>query len=574
MASHPLHLAVQALIEPAEEMALVFCEIRIGNTDFLEAQGFAPALDLRRERFRGPGLRQCSGLRRSVLLAGWGTHYNVDMFSVSDKLYTASATRALDRAAIEDHGIPGYLLMKRAGSAVVEAARAAFPASNAWLILCGGGNNGGDGYVVARLAREFGVKPLVVSLADPQSLSGDARQAFEDWQNAGGDTLPWPQRIPDEVNLVIDAMLGTGLDRSVGGAYAEAVEAVNEAAEPCVAVDIPSGLNADTGAVMGCAVRADLTVTFIGKKQGLFTADGPEVVGSLLFDRLDVPTGAYEQVEASGHLLGADRLSRALGRRSRNSHKGLFGHVLVVGGDVGMSGAARLAGEGALRSGAGLVSVATHPDHSALLNLPRPELMVHGVNNAVELEHAAKRATVLALGPGLGTGPWGQALWRRCLDDPRPLIVDADGLNLLAAEPRQRDDWILTPHPAEAARLLGTDTASIQADRFGAALDLARRYQATVILKGCGTLIATPAGEADVCALGNPGMSTGGSGDVLTGVVAAMRAQGLVTDEAARVGAVAHALAGDAAARTGERGLLALDIARQLPLVVNPGDRR
>jgi NAD(P)H-hydrate epimerase len=492
------------------------------------------------------------------------------MYSVSDKLYTASGARALDRAAIEDHKIPGYTLMQRAGSAVVEAARAAFPASNAWLILCGGGNNGGDGYVVARLAHDFGVKTRVVALSDPEALTGDARQAFEDWRASGGKTDSWPQEIPDEVNLVIDAMLGTGLDRPVGGAYAEAVQAVNQAAEPCVAVDIPSGLNADTGAVMGSAVRADLTVTFIGKKRGLFTAEGPEFAGTLLFDRLEVPTVAYEHVEASGHLLGADRLVRALRPRARNSHKGQFGHVLVVGGDVGMSGAARLAGEGALRSGAGLVSVATHPDHSAMLNLPRPELMVHGVSNAVELERAADRATVLALGPGLGTGPWGQALWRLCLVDPRPLVVDADGLNLLSAEPQRRDDWILTPHPAEAGRLLGVDTASVQADRFGAARELAQRYGATVVLKGCGSIVAIPDGRADVCALGNPGMSTGGSGDVLTGVVAAMRAQGLPGDEAARIGTVAHALAGDAEARSGERGLLALDIARQLPNVVNP----
>ena len=496
------------------------------------------------------------------------------MFSVSDKLYTAAGTRALDRAAIEDHGIPGYTLMQRAGSAVVEAARAAHPASNAWMILCGGGNNGGDGYVVARLAHEFGVKSLVVALSDPERLSGDARQAFEDWRAMGGKTLPWPQTIPDEVNLVIDAMLGTGLDRPVGGPYAEAVAAVNEAAEPCIAVDIPSGLNADTGAVMGCAVHADLTVTFIGKKQGLFTAEGPELAGSLLFERLEVPTGAYEQVEASGHLLGADLLARTLVPRSRNSHKGQFGHVLVVGGDVGMSGAARLAGEGALRSGAGLVSVATHPDHAALLNLPRPELMVHGVSNAVELEQAAERASVLAIGPGMGTGPWGQALWRRCLDDSRPLIVDADGLNLLAENPRQRDDWILTPHPAEAGRLLGVDASTVQADRFSAARDLAARYGATVVLKGSGSIVATPDGVVDVCALGNPGMSTGGSGDVLTGVVAAMRAQGLPADEAARVGTVAHALAGDAAARQGERGLVALDIARALQLVVNPSRGR
>lgn len=491
------------------------------------------------------------------------------MFSISDKLYTAEGSRALDRAAIEDHGIPGYTLMERAGNAVMEAARAGWSSRNSWLILCGGGNNGGDGYVVARLAREFGVKVHVVALSDPERLSGDAARAFADWVGAGGSTARWPMVIPDQVNLVIDAMLGTGLDRPVEGAYAEAIDAVNALDLRRVAVDIPSGLNADTGAVMGRAVHADLTITFIGKKRGLFTADGPEFRGRLVFDRLEVPASVYETVPGAGHLLERDALRREFPPRSRNSHKGQFGHVLVVGGGPGMSGAARLAGEGALRAGAGLVSIATHPVHAAMLNLTRPELMVRAVADATDFDLAAQRATVLGAGPGLGTDDWARSLFDACLADARPLVLDADGLNLLAEAPRQREDWILTPHPAEAARLLGSDTASVQADRVAAALALAERYNAAVVLKGCGTVVTDPSGAWDICALGNPGMSTGGSGDVLTGVVAAFRAQGFDAPMAARLGTLAHAAAGDAAAEWGERGLVALDIARNLRGVVN-----
>lgn len=491
------------------------------------------------------------------------------MISISDKLYTAQDCRTLDKTAIEQFHIPGFTLMERAANAVVEAARAVYPANNSWLILCGAGNNGGDGYLVGQLAHEFGVKTRVVALSDPAALSGDAALAFARCQETCGEPLRWPAEIPDNVNLVIDAMLGTGLDRPVEGHYREAITAINALDCPRVAVDIPSGLSADTGAVLGCAVHADLTVTFIGKKRGLYTADGPEQSGRILFDRLDLPAGVYDCVPQPGHLLNADYLASRLTRRARNSHKGQFGHVLLVAGNHGMSGAARLAAEGALRAGAGLVTVATHPDHAAVLNIGRPEMMVRSVANAPEVIESGDRATVIAIGPGLGTDAWAQALYGACRDDERPLVVDADGLNLLSRDPVIRDNWVLTPHPAEAARLLGCTTPDVQADRVAAALQLADRYQAVVILKGCGSVVAAPDGRWDICALGNPGMSTGGSGDVLTGVVAAMLAQGFACFDAARLATLAHAAAGDRAAVQGERGLLALDIAHQLQQVVN-----
>ena len=266
----------------------------------------------------------------------------------------------------------------------------------------------------------------------------------------------------------------------------------------------------------------------------------------------------------------SDFARHVLAPRSRNSHKGQFGHVLVVAGQAGMSGAARLAGEGALRVGAGLVTLATAAVHASQLNIGLPELMVQAVSGGEDLTQVAERATVLAVGPGLGTSAWAQGLLRACLADSRPLVVDADGLNLLAQEAvPQRSDWVLTPHPGEAARLLDTDTASVQADRLAAAHTLAQRFQAVVLLKGCGSVLAAPSGDWAVCATGNPGMATAGCGDVLTGVVAGLLAQGYDSWHAASLGAVVHGLAGDRAAEQGERGLLASDVARELRGAVN-----
>jgi NAD(P)H-hydrate epimerase len=256
--------------------------------------------------------------------------------------------------------------------------------------------------------------------------------------------------------------------------------------------------------------------------------------------------------------------------RERNSHKGDFGHVAVVGGIRGMSGAARLCGEAALRTGAGLVSVATDAEHAAMLNLVRPELMVHSVRDATELATVLERASVIAAGPGIGQQPWSQQLLTHCLESELPLVVDADGLNLLAKTTFKREDWVLTPHPAEAARLLNCSTASVQQDRVGCAQRLASERNAVVVLKGCGTVIADPHGGYGICPMGNPGMATAGSGDVLTGVIAALLAQGLDCSEAAFGGVVAHAAAGDLAAeQIGMRGMLAGDICNFLARVLN-----
>jgi hydroxyethylthiazole kinase-like uncharacterized protein yjeF len=441
-------------------------------------------------------------------------------------LYRAEQVRALDRAAIDQYGIPGFELMQRAGrAAFVELARR-WPEARRLTVLAGAGNNGGDGYVIARLALEQGWSVRLLTLGDHERLRDEAAEAAHAFAAAGGQVEAF-RALPADADLIVDALLGTGLERPVAGDWAKAITAINGARAPVLAVDIPSGLHADTGRVLGVAVEADLTVSFIGLKRGMFTGRGPDHCGEIRFDALQVPAAVY-----AGQILSARRLDwhkerELLPRLRPTAHKGDCGHVLVVGGAPGMSGAARLAGEAALRAGAGLVTVATHPEHAPWLNLTRPELMVRGLTDASALAQTAARADVLAIGPGLGQGDWSDALFEQALRLAKPMVVDADALNLLAAAPRRQDHWVLTPHPGEAARLLGCGVADVEQDRFGAVEALQQRFGGVVVLKGAGTLIRGPGHRpTGLCSDGNPGMASAGMGDTLTGIIAALLAQG------------------------------------------------
>lgn len=474
--------------------------------------------------------------------------------------------------------MPGMDLMECAGNATFDAALKAYPQARNILVFCGGGNNGGDGYVIARLARERGLNALVCALREPGRLAGDAATAAGKWLQAGGEVSPWPVAGIDHYDLIFDALLGTGLDREPAGDYASAIALINESGKPVIAVDIPSGLNADTGVAMGRAVRAALTVTFVGRKRGLYTADGPDFTGLTVFHDLHIPSSVKDSEPGYGELLRRSLVGSLLPVRRRNSHKGSFGWMLGVGGNLGMSGAVRLAGEAALRSGAGKVTLATRPEHAGLINLGCPELMVKGADSAEDIKSLLGRVDAVVTGTGSGQGDWSEQMLRAGLRSAAPVVVDADGLNILArlfAElkdddwPAQR--WILTPHPAEAGRLLGCTAGEVQADRVTAALELAKRFQAVVALKGCGTVVADFNQRYAICRFGNPGMASAGSGDVLAGVIGAMVAQKLDPWEAAVAGVLAHALAGDLAARElGERGMLASDISSRLPRVLNP----
>lgn len=486
-------------------------------------------------------------------------------------LYRAAQVRELDRIAIQERGIAGYTLMNRAGEAAFQYLRQRWPAARRIAVLCGSGNNGGDGYVVARLAQQAGLEVQVLTLADPQRLSGAAQTAWRDAQAASVAMQPFHTSALHGVELLVDAILGTGLERPVSGAWREAIETLNAHPAEIFALDIPSGLHADTGAMLGVAVRAAATLTFIGLKQGLFTGSGPSCCGAVQFADLQVPADIYPALHPASRRYVGEDLPLLLPRRPRSAHKGHFGHVLVIGGDLGLAGAARLAGEAAARCGAGLVSVATRAAHAGLHAAVRPELMFHGVEHPDALAPLLDRATTIALGPGLGRGDWGRALLRAALASDKPLVVDADGLNLLATEPTFRESWILTPHPGEAARLLKMTPSEVEADRFAAVEELALRYGGVAVLKGAGSLIASrEEGQVALCAVGNPGMASGGMGDVLTGVIAALVAQGLPRFAAAKAGVFLHGQAGDQAAQAGgERGLLAGDLLPFLRHAVN-----
>jgi NAD(P)H-hydrate epimerase len=332
-------------------------------------------------------------------------------------------------------------------------------------------------------------------------------------------------------------------------------------------------LHADTGEVLGCAVRAARTLAFIGLKLGFYLGEGPNHAGVVMFDPLALPPQALAHVDAAATRIDESAIAELLPPRRRTANKGQQGSVLVIGGNLGMAGAARMAGEAALRAGAGLVTVATRNENVPAIIGARPELMCRGVASAEELAALIARADVIALGPGLGQDAWAKTMFDAALGSDRRAVVDADALNLLSLAPRTNEHWILTPHPGEAARLLGKTTVEVQRDRLGAARAIAQRYGGTVVLKGAGTLVVTDDARPAICDRGNPGMASPGMGDVLTGVIAGIVAQTTNLAAAARVGVLVHALAGDMAARRGERGLLATDLFEYLPACVNPSQR-
>jgi len=492
---------------------------------------------------------------------------------ISHPLYTTAQVRELDRLAIEEAGIPGYTLMTRAGEACWTVMRAQWPAVRSVVVFCGAGNNGGDGFVIGRLALEAGWQVQLVQLGNAAQMQADAQQARDAFLSAGGQVQAFTENMAIKAAVIVDALLGTGVDRPLQGLWRSAIEIMNAATAPVLAVDVPSGLQADTGTVAGGAIKADQTVTFIGRKAGLYTGAAADHCGNITFADLGVPEDILKQVPVAATLRRQPPLGRLASPRPRNTHKGDYGHVLVIGGDHGMVGAARLASEAALRSGAGMVSLATRPEHAALIAAACPELMCHGVATARALKALLQSADVILIGPGLGRSAWAQSLLSAVLESTLPRLIDADALNCIAGQAQPFDSQVLTPHPGEAARLLDQAVVDVQSDRFAAARAITRQYGGTTVLKGAGTLIQPAEGLPVVCAAGNPGMATAGSGDVLAGVIAALMAQGLDTEAAAVAGVCAHACAGDIAARDGERGLIARDIMTALRTVLNsPGE--
>jgi ADP-dependent NAD(P)H-hydrate dehydratase / NAD(P)H-hydrate epimerase len=487
-------------------------------------------------------------------------------------LYRCDDVREIDRAAIEQDGIAAWELMTRAARASLQLLRQAWPQAHRIALYCGPGNNGGDGYVLARLAHEAGLAPRVVALDPAVATTPEARRAQHEWRvlELGIDAFDPHAPLP-AADVVVDALFGIGFKRSPREAAAQAIEAINRAGAPVLALDVPSGLDADCGSVPGVAVHATRTLSFIAPKLGLYTGIARELCGLVDVASLEVSERTRATRSPAAHALRVEHLRHWLAPRPRHAHKGRHGRVLALGGDHGYGGAIRLCAEAALRCGAGLVSVATRATHVAAILAARPEAMVHAVEDGEALALALRDAEVIALGPGLGQGEWGRESMRQALQSARPCVIDADALNLLARLPQPLPDAVLTPHPGEAARLLGVDVAAIEQDRYAAALALAQRFQCAVVLKGAGSIVAAPGRIPALIDAGNPGMASGGMGDALTGAIAALRAQGLDAFDAARAGALLHAAAGDAAARAlGERGLLASDLFPHLHALANP----
>lgn len=484
-------------------------------------------------------------------------------------LYDTAALRGIEARAAAALGDPSEL-MRRAGQAAWRDVQQQWPQAQRIIVVCGPGNNGGDGYALARRALMAGRSVQVVHLAQHAPRSELAQRACADYKAAYGSVVEFDGTLP-EGDLIVDAIFGIGLTRAPDATTAELIRAINTHPAPVLALDVPSGIDCDLGSAPGIAVRATRTLEFIAAKAGLRTGDALDHVDSVELALLDLTSAIVADAAPTAELLTASQLGRWLRPRQRNSHKGRHGRVLCIGGEHGGGGAIMLCAEAALRCGAGLVDVATREIHVPALLARLPEALAHVPTFASQRETSLARADVIAAGPGLGQEDWGSQLFEHALAANKPLVLDADALNLLAAMPRKlAADAIITPHPGEAARLLGIGNAQVQRDRFGAARELVARCGCNVVLKGAGSVVASPGHLPRVVAAGNPGMAVGGMGDVLTGAIAALRAQGLEAFDAASAGALLHAVAGDTAAAQGERGLLPSDLMPWLRRMANP----
>jgi NAD(P)H-hydrate epimerase len=479
-------------------------------------------------------------------------------------LFGSAQIRLMEQNAIQEQGVSADELMLRAGSAAWKIMRQAYPKACKLAVFCGAGNNAGDGYVFARFAHQHGFAVIVYQLKPVEQLPDTARHAALQALAVGVECMPWEETMDLEADVIIDALLGIGLEGKVREPFLTVINQINDSGTPVMALDIPSGLQSDTGQIMGSCVRADLTLTFIGKKLGMMQCDGPDVCGHVMVDSLQLDA-MLSEMSPQAECLSADLIRDLLPRRLRNSHKGDFGHVLIVGGNWGMPGAVSLAAQAALRVGAGVVTIATRQEHVPLVLAQIPEAMVYGIEQDDTLQRLLDKATLCLIGPGLGEDAWASKLFYQVMGSHLPMVIDASALRILAANPQHDDNWVLTPHPGEAAALLDCSVKEVQQDRSEALHSLQQQYGGTVILKGVGSLIGADKTQTALCDAGNPGMASPGMGDVLSGCIAGLVAQGLSLIDAARVGVYVHSRAADLAVlQSGERGLLATDL---LPLM-------
>ncbi len=504
------------------------------------------------------------------------------------KIVTAEQMGNIDRRAIKELGIPGPVLMENAAAAVLTEMERFFDglAGVKVGVICGKGNNGGDGLALARRLRIRGVPVRVALLAPFGALRGEAKVNLSILRKTDVDILPSASaRSLAELiawsDILVDALLGVGLSSPLKGAYAQAVEMMNRSGRPVVAVDIPTGINADTGAVMGAAVKADLTVTMALPKRGLVLHPGAAYAGEVRVADIGIPPEAVEKEKINTGLLDRASAWGLVKHREPDAHKGDFGRLMVIAGSLGKAGAAVMAGKAALRTGAGLVSVAAPLGLVPIIQqqvfeamcIPAAESIdgTIGMGAEDELFKAAGKMTACAMGPGLSTHYETVQVIRNLIQRLTiPMVIDADGINALAGSldllKRAKAPVVMTPHPGEMGRLLSIPSQEVQKDRIGIAADFAAKYKVTLVLKGAGTIIAASGGEIFVNTTGNPGMATGGTGDVLTGMIGSLLAQGYAATQAACLAVYLHGLAGDLAAKEkGEAGMIAGDVIEKIP---------
>jgi hydroxyethylthiazole kinase-like uncharacterized protein yjeF len=486
-------------------------------------------------------------------------------------VFTTEQVHKLERLSQEKLHMTEEALMECAGAAALSYLQSCWPLAKRIAIVCGTGNNAGDGYVLARLAFTRDIEVTVWQVGDSAKLQGAAEKAAQSCYQADIPVRDFDEFTTNNADVLVDAVLGIGLKGKPRDAVALAIAGMNQVELPILSLDLPSGLDADTGDVPGEAIFADATITFIGLKQGMLTHAGVDHCGEISCDHLQIPTMIFDHVLPEIQRIAYEKYQPYFWRRRKDTHKGSFGHVLVVGGAPGYSGAVRITAEAAARTGAGLVSVAYHEQNADTLSARHPEIMAHAVDNATQLQVLVDQADVLVIGPGLGQSEWSKDLFECVMASDKPKLIDADGLNLLAkGESNLGENVILTPHPGEAARLLGVSTEVVQQDRFAAIKVIHDQYQSNCVLKGAGSIIMDHTAVMSICTDGNPGMASAGMGDLLSGIIAGLMAQHFSVDLALQAAVAIHAKSGDMAAREyGERGLLAMDLIPFIRQLVN-----
>ena len=474
-------------------------------------------------------------------------------------LYTSQETKKLDSLAIRRQKVPAYTLMERASEFSFNVLLNNWPNTKKVFVFCGNGNNAGDGYLIAHLAKEIGLESFIIQASPSSKISGASKKAFElaTASKVKKISISGFKKKSLRDSVIVDALLGTGINGTVRSRISKLILEINKKSKntPVLSVDIPSGICANRGIGLGAHIQADVTATFIGRKRGCFTSIGRTASGNVVFDDLGISSSTKNQIKTNCHLLDMEKNLPKLKNRKGDAHKGDFGHVLVIGGDKGFGGAAILASKAAVLSGSGLVSLATRSIHVEAALSSCPELMVTGIESGQDLEALLTKSTVVVIGPGLGQSAWSEQMLQRTFMEAKsrnlPVVLDADGLNLLSklkfstGTPKK---MVSTPHPGEAARLLNKEVSEIQKDRFKSVIGLEKKLGSVCVLKGSGSLVCYKKGgeqEIGVCGAGNTGMAKGGMGDVLAGLIGSFISQGLSLVEATETAVDLHSKAAD-----------------------------